>query len=715
MNSGRTTLCVGAYVLTIRGANLVVKLDSSGIDLRDCLSNVKHREWNDLPDLQNIVDGYPVAFSRAFRPLWDSLDEDARRLALNKLEVVQELVTGYRDGHPELKRPGEPYPPFGPDFGVSETKRAQAMAAVLTQEALGDRTLQRRLRDGELVSLGTNESTVRNWVRNWRDKGLLGLIDGRHMRKGLSFDVVDARYRAIAEEQFATLDGDRSTIAIQEMHRRIQVELRNQGIFDYHAPQRTTQQYLSNLMRQRGDTTRSQRTKKLQDASGPTQFPGIRPGQVVAIDVTRADNLVFDTFNGKPLSVEIITAIDVATRVVLALRVVPMSANGFEAGLLVYDICRPFSMCVAGTDVSDWRWVGLPDQIDFSDAMDATWRQELSLDLTTLQGEHPIPSVMPDAIHCDNGAIFISDHFRAILHDLQIDLLLSRPAHPTDNPQVERWHETIQRGLQQIPGYKGRNVSERGRLVADEPILTAQELQLHLRKFIALDYHRHGNDGLIHPPAVAAKMCPLDSWDVMVEATGRIDVPQRHDLIYQFLPIKWGTIGPAGVEFSNLRYENPQVFDSLRYVEKGRFREKDRAAPFFYDPNDVSRIWFHDETTGRVEPIEWVGRSRVDAPMTDLILSELCKKIRRRGGNGVLKRGQTTQLIVKELGELTTAKSKPDWRRTAAAARRVEQSRIDHAEAQKAQDRTTPVRSISPVTLPTSAIRREWDNLLEAE
>ena len=46
------------------------------------------------------------------------------------------------------------------------------------------------------------------------------------------------------------------------------------------------------------------------------------------------------------------------------------------------------------------------------------------------------------------------------------------------------------RGLQQIPGYKGRNVSGRGRLVSEEPLLTAPQLQQHPRRFIALDYHR---------------------------------------------------------------------------------------------------------------------------------------------------------------------------------------------------------------------------------
>jgi putative transposase len=108
--------------------------------------------------------------------------------------------------------------------------------------------------------------------------------------------------------------------------------------------------------------------------------------------------------------------------------------------------------------------------------------------------------VLPDAVHSDHGAIFLSDHFQAIQHQMGIDLLLTRGGRPTDNPHVERWHETIQRGLQQVPGYKGRDVSQRGRLVAEEPLLTAQGLQDYLGRFIALDYHRTAHTGVVLGP-----------------------------------------------------------------------------------------------------------------------------------------------------------------------------------------------------------------------
>jgi hypothetical protein len=212
-------------------------------------------------------------------------------------------------------------------------------------------------------------------VRGFKECGLLALIDGRSTRPSKSWDLIDERYREVATQVINTLDGDRSTVSIQELDRRTRVQLKDNGVSDVRTPQRITGNYLSALKREKGATTRAQRSRKLREVSGTKHYPAIRPGQVVAIDATRADNLVFDALSGRAYSVEILTAIDVATRVVLALRVVPMSANGIEAGLLIYDVCRPFSLVVEGTSVSEWRWVGLPQQLDFSQVPVRTGRR----------------------------------------------------------------------------------------------------------------------------------------------------------------------------------------------------------------------------------------------------------------------------------------------------------------------------------------------------
>lgn len=678
----RTSLTMGARVLTASGTALVEALSPAGVELRTSFGELMQVQWSELTEVRSISDGRITRVQESLRPLWDGLPDDAKRTALDRLEVVQEIVTGYRDGHRELARHGEPRSPFGDGFGLSESARCSIMAETLSNEAAGDRGRQRRLADGELMRAAPSVTTIRNWVRAWRNQGLLGLVDGRALRHIAKWDRIDERYRATAELVVAALDGDRSTVSIGEIDRRIRVELQRAGHRDVVTPQGVTAQYLAHLKHGIGATTRSQRSRAGRTVSGTASFPAIRPGQIVAIDATRADNLVYDPLFGRPFSVEILTAIDVATRVILALRVVPRSADGIDAGLLFYDVCRPFSMLVQGTTISDWRWAGLPDTLDVSDIAVTIGRRRVAPDLSTLQGEHRIPSVLPDAIRADHGSIFLSDHFRALLHEFGIDLLLSRGSKPTDNPHVERWHETLQRAVQQLPGYKGRNTSERGRLVAAEALITAAELEQYLRRFVALDYHRSWHTGLVLGADPTARTSPLELWDVMLDVTGRIDVPQRPDLIYQFLPIRWLRVGVAGAEYRNMVFDS-RVLADFRNVAIGRFRAQDAAVPFHFDPHDLSRIWFRHPETGEIHPIPWRGALLTDAPMTETILDGLRQRIRDRGGNHILFRGSAQRQILDELTELTTGSAPPvDWTsKLSAAARRVQQSRTDHADA----------------------------------
>lgn len=716
MPTGRTIITRGCRVLTDAGTAVVTGWDADGIDFKNAFGDVEHVPWMALSDVRTIDNGMVEALTQPLRPLWDALDHSARIVALMRLEVVQEIVTGYRDGHPELARPDEPRCPFGPGFGLSKSRRCEEMAALLCQEKLADRVVQRRIRDGEIHSGGISSSTVRNWVRQWENEGLIGLIDGRSIHIAPRWDGIDEQFRDAVDRIINTLDGNPSTVSIRELDRRARVELREAGVNDLRTPQRKTQQYISWRLHTRGRTTRAQRSTMQREVSGTHSFEVVRPGQVVVIDATNADNLVFDALSGKAISVQILTAIDLATRVVLALRVVPLSANGLETMMMIYDVCRPFALAVEGTTIGSWRWCGLPEAVDLSDCqLGATSRVSVAPDVSALQGQHFIPAVLPNAMHADLGTNFHSMPVMALLGTLGIDVLPSRGGKPTDNPHMERWHETLQRGLQQIPGYKGRNVSQRGRLVAEEPLLTAGGLQNHLRQWVALDYHRSPHTGYVLPGTkeeMKARLCPLEIWDAMVQSTGRIDIPQQPDLIYQFLPIHWLTIRQAGVELWNLVYDST-LLDPYRHVPTGFFRAGDRAAPFFVDTNDLSRIWFRDpEPPHRVNPIEWRGAYQLNAPMTRSYVDAACQRIRQRGGNNVLTKDSATRQIVNELTRITDAP--PDKKigtKRGAAARRVEQSRADHEEAQVAQDRLTPAGPRGK--MPLASIRRAWPDLLD--
>lgn len=680
----RTRLAVGDRVLFADGVVSVLRVSSRGVHVTSGTGAEKVLEFAEIAECRAIANGSISKVAATLRPLWDGLPDRVRQATELKLEIVSEVLTGYRDGHHALARPGEPRYPFGEGFGLSESRRCEEMARVLAAEFAADRRVQRMQVLGQDLGSPPSTSVVRRWVREWKKEGLIGLIDGRALRPKAGWDRIDPNYRATAETMAHALDGDRSAISIDELNRRVCALLKREGIAYVDPPQRARATYLSWLMSTRGTKTRTQKTRALQAVSGTRNYPAMRPGQVVAIDATRADCLVRDPHDGGALSVEVLTAVDVATRVILALRVVPKSVDAIDAGLLLYDVCRPFSMLVEGTEVSDWRWCGLPGQIQLP--MTAGGRTDPLPDYSTLQGEHPVPSVVPDAIRSDHGASFMAAHFQDLLASLGIDFLPSRGRRPTDNPHVERWHETLQRAWQQIPGYKGRNPGERGARVDSETLLTPGQLEQHLRRFASLDYHRTHHTGLKLAGEPTARLTPLEMWDVLTEVTGRIDVPQRSDLIFDFLPVHWAKIRHDGVTIANLTYDST-CLNPYRTPHSGMFRAIDDKTPFYRDPHDLSRVWFRDPKTEEVNEVPWRSAHMTHAPMTDVIVAAAQRRVRARGGSRLISSAWSQKLILEELIELTAHPEKfEEPARLRAARLRRANSRRDLEEVNGTAD-----------------------------
>ena len=210
-------------------------------------------------------------------------------------------------------------------------------------------------------------NTIRGWIKEWKRRGLRGLVDGRKTRGRQGFEVIDPRFVRIADEEFAQFDGTRSKVNLVEIERRILVRLKQDGIDDLNLPERITQQYLSTRMAALGVTTRQHKSAVLRRNSSRSNYPATHPGHF-AVDVTRADNLVWDDVYERVYSVEIITIISVPSRVVVACRVVPRSANALEVALALYDAMRPFSMVMENeTSIDDFRWCGIPASLDFGD------------------------------------------------------------------------------------------------------------------------------------------------------------------------------------------------------------------------------------------------------------------------------------------------------------------------------------------------------------
>ncbi|MGO0578247.1 hypothetical protein [Ornithinimicrobium panacihumi] len=679
---------MGTRVLTERGPALVIAVGRHEVDLRDATGSTITIPFSQLAVRSMTARGVQAEHV-SLLPWWHTISEAAREKALFKLECVLEARTGYRHGLSELAQPGEPFYPFGDTYGVALTARYEAMAKVVTFERHADRQIMRRVYEGELRSGAIKARAMHYWDQEWVREGLRGLVDKRSTRAKEGFESLPPRFRQIAEEEFARFDGTTSAVNLQEIERRIRVRLKQENITADNLPQRLTAQFLSHHYRALGRTTRAHKSRSLRTVSARTSYPAHHPGHC-ATDLTRGDNLVYDPLHERPLSVEIGTILSVSTRVVTALRIFPRSANGVDISLLLYDAMRSHAMHVSDDgNIDDWRWTGIPASLDLSGNPTHTGRRPVAKPDQHLRGDHQIPGLTPSSLRSDHGSIFVGTQFRTLLEQFGITLMLSRGKKPTDNPHVERLHETYQRFYQQQPGFKGRAVHERGTyvgVIADEPLCTAEELGTRLRQFIALDYHRQPHSGLVLPGAPGMRLTPLEMFDAMSEATGRLLVPQHPDLIYQFLPIRWLRVRHAGVEYRDLTYDD-EVLEEFRDVRPGRFRDKDNAVPFHYDPRDVTRLWFRHPDTDRIHEIGWRGRHLIHAPLVDVVRDRALARIKERGGNRALNRTTVMRQIIDEIGELTTTPSSEEWRTKMSAARiRWEQAQTDHAEVATAHE-----------------------------
>lgn len=686
--SARLVLHTGARVLNNDGVEMVVAIQRHGVRLQDALGVERFVPHSQI-EAREVATAGVQGVHTSLRPWWDGLSEVQRTQALVKLQAVWEVRTGYREGHPALAIEGEPFHPFGSIYGASVHQRCRAMAAQLTYERSMDRRLMRRVHEGELASPRVTTQTVYLWVRAYERDGLRGLVDKRSTKTKKGFADLDPAFLRIAEEELARFNGTISGVSRNELERRILVRLKQEGVTDPDLPVRLTKEFLSARRTEHGRTTKQHRSHAQRGVSSKASYAAVHPSHV-CIDSTRADDLVHDELHDRVYSVEVTICLSVSTRVVLGMRITPRSANGIEAGLVLYDTMRPQSMLVDGTNIDDWRWAGIPESLDLTANRVHLGPRPTVHTGPTLQGLHHVPGLAPTSLRADHGAIFVGGHFRSLLHDFGIDLMLSRGSKPSDNPAVERLNETLQRAYQAIPGFKGRGIYERGRWVgirAEEPLLTAHELEQHLRRFIALDYHRTPHDGLHLPGAPQARISPLEMFDFTLEASGRLHVPQQPDLLYQFLPLLWLTCRHDGVEHKNLTYD-AAVLDEFRNVRPGTFQPGTRKMPLHIDSRDLSRLWFRHPDTDRIHEIPWRAAHLARAPLGEVILDAAITRIHARGGNRASSRTQIRDQIIDELTELTAAKSHAEHAAQMSATRlRYEQSLRDHVEAALAASR----------------------------
>ena len=180
-----------------------------------------------------------------------------------------------------MAEPGEPAHPFGPGYGVTLRQRVAAMSRDL-QDAFD----RRRASDDEQVARRRNpsEATLWNWVAAWRTSGVRGLVDGRRTKGRRGFEVLDPRLIRIVDAEVARFDGSASRVNLQELERRVQVGLKQEGLTDAELPRRLVQQYLSKRYAGLGASTRAHKGSVMRRRRGRSSYPDTHPGHL-AVEV----------------------------------------------------------------------------------------------------------------------------------------------------------------------------------------------------------------------------------------------------------------------------------------------------------------------------------------------------------------------------------------------------------------------------------------------
>jgi transposase InsO family protein len=510
-------------------------------------------------------------------PVLASLTESELAVVCERAGHVRELLTGYRSGCAEDAVAGEPRVAYQPGTGLMDRYRAKAQ------------------------ELGMGATTVRRWVRSYQLEGEAGLIDGRHLRASDPLRGIDPCW---LDELHAVLD---EHVGASRPTQELLLDRVDARATERHGPQVVPKRWKAKRAvgeRARGTNALTGSTKGKRSIANRPGTPygrlvATRPGEYLLLDTTTLDVFAMDPVTLRWVGLELTIAVDLFSRSVVALRLSPVSTKAADASLVLFEAICPDSKARTGGGLLPYA--GVPSGVLIA------------------SGDRPtcgLPGIAPETLVVDHGKIYISAHLRSVCQRLGISIQPARPLQPTDKAVVERIFRTIGEDLlAALPGYKGPDVYGRGEHPELEAYYFVDELELIIREWVAERYHRRSHQGLVLPEVPGLELCPNEAFEIGVARAGRMLVPARPDLVYDFLPVGWRTIQHYGVELHGLRYDGPGLngYRNRQSEVTGRHAGK---WPIRFDPDDISRVFFQDPQTSEWHSLPWEHHGEISVPFS---------------------------------------------------------------------------------------------------
>ncbi|MFE5958006.1 MULTISPECIES: integrase [Streptomyces] len=493
---------------------------------------------------------------------------------------VQEVRFGFQLGSSELALEGEPRPDYAPGMPLMHRYRAKA------------------------AELGVDPATVRRWVSKVERDGPAGLVSKRQATSVL--DRADPRWLEMARTVIGSLEKSSRPVrglVLVEIEERV---AKKYGRDVVSIPKQTTGYALLKELG-RGTNAFDGSTKgKRSIANRPQGVFGklraTRPGEYIVLDTNSLDVFAMEAVTCRWVQCELTVAMDLYSKVITGLRLTPVSTKSTDVAGVLFETIRPREASPAGAG-EPLPYCGVPSTVVFD-----------AEKLVDAHGQPLLPAVAAETIIYDHGKIYVSNHIASVSAKLDISLQPARPYTPTDKP-VERWFKTLNQGLlAALPGYKGPDVHSRGEKVEDEAYFFLDELEMIIREWITLVYHRRHHRGLMVPEVPGLKLSPLEMFEHGVNRAGPLRIPSRPGLAFEFLEEKWRPIHHYGVDINGLRYNGDGLNDYRNRISPHRGEHAGKW-PVAVDRADVRKIYFQDpKQLSRWHTLDWEHAPDLNGP-----------------------------------------------------------------------------------------------------
>ncbi|GAB3123318.1 DDE-type integrase/transposase/recombinase [Glaciibacter psychrotolerans] len=437
------------------------------------------------------------------------------------------------------------------------------------------------MRISELVAAGKSVSraTFMRKIKAYREHGAAALIDGRSIRQGgpfdmLNTDVFDALCTVIAN-QTSRSTGTKSRLIIETRALLIKQFGSNAPVVP---PPASMYRYIDTLTKGKHTTGSASTRRSLADR--PQRQFGFNfqalAGAEVQVDSTPMDILVKSP-SGEIVRPVLTIMLDVATRSILASSLRMEATKGTDHVTLLAEALVPPAN---RPDLTLFRRM-LQDRTPGHRFLDADERRAL---------ESKRPYIYPRRIMMDNGKDYISSTFLAAAAQFGIDITTSAPRTPVHKAMVERMFGSINSLFtQHLPGYVGRSPEFRGNKVEEEPLLHIFALRELFDDWVLKNWQNRPHSSLRDPLSPTVLLTPNQMCAQASELTSTLHLPLTEDDFITLLPTSFRTIRSTGIEF------NSRVYDSRKLDDYRGKKSNDRAHKGFWevksDPYRPLQLW----------------------------------------------------------------------------------------------------------------------------